>query len=74
MSSLEEGELHSRVESRDLIEIRNRIGRFMACPLSVPDLARATGVDDQTIRNAESGQALSEALGRLIQVRDRDGL
>ena len=55
-------------------------------PMSVPDLARAAGVDDQTIRNAESGQriyaktaraiaqALSNALGRAIQVRDIDGL
>jgi transcriptional regulator with XRE-family HTH domain len=55
-------------------------------PMSIPDLARAAGVDDQTIRNAESGQriyaktaraiaqALSEALGRPIQVREIEGL
>lgn len=55
-------------------------------PMNIPDLARASGVDAQTIRNAEAGQrifaktaraiaeALSEALGRNIQVRDIDGL
>lgn len=55
-------------------------------PMSIPELARAARVDDQTIRNAESGQrvsarvarsiaqALSEALGRTIQVRDIDEL
>ncbi len=55
-------------------------------PMNIPDLARASGVDAQTIRNAEAGQriyarsaraiaeALSEALGRTIQVRDIDGL
>ncbi len=55
-------------------------------PMSIPELARAARVDDQTVRNAESGQrisarvarsiaeALSEALGRTIQVRDIDGL
>lgn len=55
-------------------------------PMSIPELARAAQVDDQTIRNAESGQrvtarvarsiaqALSEALGKPIQVRDIDGL
>jgi len=55
-------------------------------PMNIPELARAAGVDDQTIRNAESGQrvnvktaraiaeALSNALRRSIQVRDIDGL
>jgi predicted transcriptional regulator len=55
-------------------------------PMSIPELAREAHCDDQTIRNAESGQrvtariarniasALSEALGRSIQVRDIDGL
>ena len=55
-------------------------------PMGIPELARAAGVDDQTIRNAESGQrvnirtaraiaqALSEALGRTIQVQEIDGL
>lgn len=55
-------------------------------PMNIPDLARAAGVDAQTIRNAEAGQriyaktakaiadALSDALGRTIQVRDIDGL
>ncbi len=55
-------------------------------PMSIPELARAAKVDDQTIRNAESGQrvtarvaraiaeALSQQLGRTIQVRDIDGL
>jgi len=55
-------------------------------PMNIPELARAAGVDDQTIRNAESGQrvnvktaraiaeALSNALRRPIQVRDIDGL
>jgi DNA-binding XRE family transcriptional regulator len=55
-------------------------------PMGIPELARAAGVDDQTIRNAESGQrvniktaraiaqALSNALGRIIQVQDIDGL
>jgi len=55
-------------------------------PMNIPELARAAGVDDMTIRNAESGQrinaktaraiaeALSNALGRPIQVRDIDGL
>lgn len=55
-------------------------------PMNIPELARAAGVDSQTIRNAENGQrisvktaraiaqALSEALGRPIQVRDIDDL
>ena len=55
-------------------------------PMGIPELARAAGVDDQTIRNAESGQrvniktaraiaqALSNALGRTIQVQDIDRL
>jgi transcriptional regulator with XRE-family HTH domain len=55
-------------------------------PLNIPELARAAGVDAQTIRDAESGQrisvksaralaqALSDALGRNIQVRDIVGL
>jgi transcriptional regulator with XRE-family HTH domain len=55
-------------------------------PMNIPELARAAGVDAQTIRNAESGQrisvksaraiaqALSDALGRTIQVRDIEGL
>jgi len=55
-------------------------------PMGIPELARAAGVDDQTIRNAESGQrvnirtaraiaqALSDALGRTVQVQEIDGL
>ena len=55
-------------------------------PMGIPELAKAANVDPQTIRNAEAGQhiyaktaraiaeALSEALGRTIQVRDIDGL
>jgi DNA-binding XRE family transcriptional regulator len=55
-------------------------------PMGVSELARAAGVDDQTIRNAESGQrvniktaraiakALSDALGRAVQVQEIDGL
>ncbi len=55
-------------------------------PMNIPDLAKATGVDAQTIRNAEAGQrisaktaraiaeALSDALGRTIRVQDIDGL
>ena len=55
-------------------------------PMNIPDLARAAGVDAQTIRNAEAGQrisartakaiadALSDALGQTIRVRDIDGL
>ncbi len=55
-------------------------------PMNIPELARAAGVDDQTIRNAENGQrisvrtaraiaqALSQELGRTIRVQDIDGL
>jgi transcriptional regulator with XRE-family HTH domain len=55
-------------------------------PMNIPDLARAAKVDPQTIRNAEAGQrisartakaiadALSDALGKTIHVRDIDGL
>ena len=55
-------------------------------PMNIPELAKAAGVDAQTIRNAESGQriyvktaraiaqALSDALGRTIRVQDIDGL
>ena len=55
-------------------------------PVNIPDLARAAGLDAQTIRNAEAGQrisarsaksiadALSELLGRTIRVQDIDGL
>ena len=55
-------------------------------PMGIPELARAAGVDDMTIRNAENGQriyaktaraiaeALSKALGRTIRVQDIDGL
>lgn len=55
-------------------------------PVNIPDLARATGLDQQTIRNAEAGQrisarsakaiadALSEMLGKTIRVQDIDGL
>ena len=55
-------------------------------PMNIPELARAAGLDDQTIRNAESGQrisvrtakaiaqALSRELGRTIKVQDIDGL
>ncbi len=55
-------------------------------PMNVPELARAAGVDDQTIRNAESGQrissrtakaiaqALSNALGYTVRVQDIEGL
>jgi hypothetical protein len=54
--------------------------------VNIPDLARAAGLDAQTIRNAEAGQrisarsaksiadALSELLGRTIRVQDIDGL
>lgn len=55
-------------------------------PINIPDLARAAGVDSQTIRNAEAGQrisarsakaiadALSAQLGKTIRVQDIDGL
>ena len=55
-------------------------------PMGIPELARAAGVDDQTIRNAEAGQrvniktaraiaqALSDALGRTVQVQQIEGL
>lgn len=55
-------------------------------PMNIPELARAAGVDDMTIRNAENGQriyaktaraiaeALSKVLGRTIRVQDIDGL
>jgi len=55
-------------------------------PINIPDLARAAGLDPQTIRNAEAGQrisarsakaiadALGEMLGRTIRVQDIDGL
>ena len=55
-------------------------------PISVPDLAKAAGVDPQTIRNAEAGQriaarsakaiadALSALLGETIRAKDIDGL
>lgn len=55
-------------------------------PINVPDLARAAGLDPQTIRNAETGQrisarsakaiadALSEMLGKTIRVQDIEGL
>jgi transcriptional regulator with XRE-family HTH domain len=55
-------------------------------PMNIPELARAAGVDDMTVRNAENGQrvsaktaralaqALSQALGRTIRVQDIDGL
>jgi len=54
--------------------------------MGIPELARAAGVDDQTIRNAEAGQrinvrtaraiaqALSDALGRTIRVQEIEGL
>jgi DNA-binding XRE family transcriptional regulator len=55
-------------------------------PMTVAELGQAAGVDQQTIRNAEAGQrinlrtaraiaqALSQALGRTIQVRDIERL
>lgn len=55
-------------------------------PVNIPDLARAAGLDAQTIRNAEAGQrvsartakaiadALSNMLGRTIRVQEIDGL
>lgn len=54
--------------------------------LSIPELARAAEVDNQTIRNAEEGkrinvstaraiaQALSEASGQTVQIQDIEGL
>lgn len=64
----------------NLTELRESV------PMSIPELARAAGVDDQTIRNAESGQrinvrtaraiaqALSNVLGRTIRVQEIEGL
>ncbi len=64
----------------NLTELRESV------PMNIPELARAAGIDAQTIRNAESGQrisvktaraiaqALSEALGRTIRVQDIDSL
>ncbi len=55
-------------------------------PMSISELARAAEVDDQTIRNAEAGQrinvttaraiaqALSDALGRTVQIQDIEDL
>jgi transcriptional regulator with XRE-family HTH domain len=55
-------------------------------PVNIPDLAKAAGLDPQTIRNAEAGQrisarsakaiadALSSLLNRPIHVREIDGL
>ena len=55
-------------------------------PLTMKELGDAAGVDQQTIRNAESGQrvnirtaraiaeALSQKLGQTIRVQDIDGL
>jgi predicted transcriptional regulator len=72
--------LYEELFCMTLTELRQSV------PMSIPELARAARVDDQTVRNAESGQrisarvarsiaeALSEALGRTIQVRDIDGL
>ncbi len=57
-----------------------------AAALSIPELARKANVDDQSVRNAESGgriqarvarsiaQALSEILGQTIRVTDIEGL
>ncbi len=64
----------------NLTELRESV------PMGIPELARAAGVDDQTIRNAEAGQrinvrtaraiaqALSDALGRTIRVQEIEGL
>jgi transcriptional regulator with XRE-family HTH domain len=64
----------------NLTELRESV------PMNIPELARAAGVDNQTIRNAENGQrisvrtakaiaqALSDALGKTIKVQDIDGL
>ena len=64
----------------NLTELRESV------PMGIPELARAAGVDDQTIRNAEIGQrinvrtaraiaqALSNVLGRTIRVQEIEGL
>jgi DNA-binding XRE family transcriptional regulator len=64
----------------NLTELRESV------PMNIPELARAAEVDAQTIRNAENGQrisvksaraiaqALSDSLGKTIQVRDIEGL
>jgi len=55
-------------------------------PVNIPDLARAAGLDPQTIRNAEAGQrisarsakAIADALGgfleRPVRVQEIEGL
>jgi hypothetical protein len=55
-------------------------------PVNITDLARAAGLDPQTIRNAEAGHrisarsakaiadALGQMLGRTIRVQEIDGL
>ena len=57
-----------------------------SAPINIPDLAKAAGIDPQTIRNAEAGQrisarsakaiadALSEILDQKIRVQDIEGL
>lgn len=64
----------------NLTELRESI------PMSINELAREAGVDPATIRSAEAGQrvnaktaraiaeAISEALGQTIRVRDIKGL